>query len=136
MDYSLAAVKMFISHLKPAKPATELTQNGGTAFAIGSLVFQRAWLQGVLVQGADKGSFFLQDGTGSIPLQMGAESWKPGMYVLVVGAYLIGADGSPFVLVHKIVDLSSSPGRDKFWRLEVAEVHNLFYNKLINASTH
>uniref|UniRef100_A0A7I3Z2U6 Uncharacterized protein n=1 Tax=Physcomitrium patens TaxID=3218 RepID=A0A7I3Z2U6_PHYPA len=45
MDYSLAAVKMFISHLKPAKPATELTQNGGTAFAIGSLVFQRAWLQ-------------------------------------------------------------------------------------------
>lgn len=37
-------------------------------------------LQGVLVQGADKGSFFLQDGTGSIPLQMGAESWKPGMH--------------------------------------------------------
>lgn len=45
MDYSLAAVKMYIAHLKPAKPAKELTSNGGAAFAIGSLIFQRAWLQ-------------------------------------------------------------------------------------------
>lgn len=45
MDYSLAAVKMYVTHLKPAKPAKELTSNGGAAFAIGSLIFQRVWLQ-------------------------------------------------------------------------------------------
>lgn len=45
MDYSLAAVKMFVAHLRPAKPAKELTSNGGSAFAIGSLIFQRVWLQ-------------------------------------------------------------------------------------------
>jgi hypothetical protein len=31
--------------------------------------------------------------------------------------------------VHKIVDLSSFPSRDKLWRLEVTEAHHLFYNK-------
>lgn len=35
-------------------------------------------LQGVLVQGSDKGSLSLQDGTGVLPLQMGQESLKPG----------------------------------------------------------
>lgn len=137
MDYSLAAVKMFVAHLKPAKPAKELTSNGGSAFAIGSLIFQRVWLQGKLVQGVDNVSLSLQDGTGVLPLQMGQESLKPGMYVLVVGAYLLGADGSPYVLVHKIVDLSANPDRDAFWRLEVAEIHKLFYDKLMSAaSTH
>jgi len=45
MDYSLAAVKLFVAHLKPARPAKELASNGGAAFAIGSLIFQRVWLQ-------------------------------------------------------------------------------------------
>ena len=45
MDYSLPAVKMHIAQLKPAKPAKELRPNGGVAFTLGSLVFQRAWLQ-------------------------------------------------------------------------------------------
>lgn len=133
MDYSLAAVKMFVAHLKPARPAKELTSNGGAAFAIGSLVFQRVWLQGTLVQGSDNASLALQDGTGVLPLQMGQEALKPGMYVLVVGAYLHGAEGSPYLLVHKIVDLSSNPDRDTFWRLEVTEIHKLFYDKLTNA---
>jgi len=136
MDYSLAAVKMFVAHLKPAKPAKELASNGGAAFAIDSLIFQRVWLQGNLVLGTDNAGLSLQDGTGVLPLQMGQESLKPGMYVLVVGAYLLGADGTPFLLVHKIVDLSSNPDRDTFWRLEVAEVHKLFYDKLMNVSTH
>ncbi|KAG0564836.1 hypothetical protein KC19_8G144000 [Ceratodon purpureus] len=136
MDYSVAAVKMYVTHLKPAKPAKELTSNGGSAFAIGSLIFQRVWLQGVLVQESENTSLSLQDGTGVLPLQIGQEALKPGMYVLVVGAYLLGADGSPFLLVHKIVDLSSNPDRDTFWRLEVAEIHKLFYDKLMNASTH
>ncbi|KAG0608879.1 hypothetical protein M758_8G140100 [Ceratodon purpureus] len=136
MDYSVAAVKMYVTHLKPAKPAKELTSNGGSAFAIGSLIFQRVWLQGVLVQESENTSLSLQDGTGVLPLQIGQEALKPGMYVLVVGAYLLGADGSPYLLVHKIVDLSSNPDRDTFWRLEVAEIHKLFYDKLMNASTH
>jgi len=78
MDYSLAAVKMFVAHLKPAKPAKELASNGGAAFAIDSLIFQRVWLQGNLVLGTDNAGLSLQDGTGVLPLQMGQESLKPG----------------------------------------------------------
>jgi len=126
MDYSLPAVKMLISQLKPAK---EVARTGGPAFALGSLIFKRVWLQGLLVEGADRVSFLLDDGSGTLQLDMDFESWKSGLYVLVIGAYLRDDDGVPFVKVHKIVDLSSFHSRDKLWRLEVTEAHHLFYNK-------
>ena len=52
MDYSLPAVKMLISQLKPSK---EVARTGGPAFALGPLIFKRVWLQ-------VRGNFYLAHG--------------------------------------------------------------------------
>ncbi|KAK2643509.1 hypothetical protein Ddye_025272 [Dipteronia dyeriana] len=131
MDYSLAAVKVVCAQLKHARQT--LSQN---AVTLGGILFQRAWLQGVLISSPDDdGKLLLDDGTGVIQLSLGGEfllrQWNPGMYVMVVGGYIVRTDVPPMIKVHKIVDLSAFPDREAMWYLEVIEAYKLFYQPLI-----
>ncbi|XP_074572240.1 uncharacterized protein LOC141828681 isoform X1 [Curcuma longa] len=129
MDYNLAALKLFSGELKDARPCTSSSSTASILFGI---LFQRAWLQGVMVSGSDEGRFLLDDGSGVVELLFSAESqpqqWKIGMYVMVVGPYVAAqCDGIFTIKVHKIVDLSEQPDREAMWNLEVIEAHKLFY---------
>ncbi|KAK0604009.1 hypothetical protein LWI29_011144 [Acer saccharum] len=131
MDYSLAAVKVVCDQLKHARQT--LSQN---AVTLGGILFQRAWLQGILISSPDDdGKLLLDDGTGVIQLSLAGEfllrQWNPGMYVMVVGGYIFRTDDSPMIKVHKIVDLSAFPDREAMWYLEVIEAYKLFYQPLI-----
>ncbi|KAF3455129.1 hypothetical protein FNV43_RR05577 [Rhamnella rubrinervis] len=131
MDYSLAALKLMCSHLKYARETP--SQN---ALTLGGILFQRAWLQGVLVWVSPDGDrLLLDDATGVIELQLSADfrlrSWNIGMYVMVVGGYIFRTGESPMIKVHKIVDLSPFPDREAMWYLEVIEAYKLFYEPLI-----
>ncbi|KAH9551723.1 hypothetical protein CY35_09G028000 [Sphagnum magellanicum] len=133
MDYSLGAVKVLIAQLQAAQ---EVPRTGGVTMSLGSLLFQRAWLQGIIVESPDQESLWLDDGSGVLKLvfvkDLKMPSWKPGMYVLVIGAYLFASTGVPFLKVHKIVDLSFYSNREALWHLEVIEAHQLFYRHSIN----
>ncbi|KAL2328522.1 hypothetical protein Fmac_021949 [Flemingia macrophylla] len=134
MDYSLAALKLFCWQLKDVRQLS--SQN---RFTLGAILFQRAWLQGLLVSAADGAPLLLDDGTGLVELSLTAEfrhhHWKPGMYVMVVGGYVARAGQLPMIKVHKIVDLSSSPDREAMWYLEVVEAYKLFYQSLVEEFT-
>ncbi|VFQ82773.1 unnamed protein product [Cuscuta campestris] len=139
MDYNLAALKLLCSHLNTATETK--TSHSQTAFSLCGILFQRAWIQGVLVSTPstsddDAGRFLLDDGTGVIQLVLSSEylqhdAWKLGMYVMVVGGYSVRKDGTPFIKVHKIVDLSPVPDREAMWYLEVVEAFKLFYQPLL-----
>ncbi|XP_064938650.1 uncharacterized protein LOC135592875 isoform X1 [Musa acuminata AAA Group] len=130
MDYSLAALKLFCGELKDVCAASaSASSSAATLFGI---LFQRAWLQGVLVSGTDEGRFLLDDGSDVVELLLSAESqpqqWKIGMYVMVVGPYVAAQSGGlSTIRVHKMVDLSQHPDREAMWHLEVMEAHKLFY---------
>ncbi|XP_021899065.1 recQ-mediated genome instability protein 2 isoform X2 [Carica papaya] len=132
MDYSLAALKVLSAQLKDAREAP--SQN---ALTLGGILFQRAWLQGVLLSaaGGDDSRLLLDDGTGIVELGLAGEfrlrPWNSGMYVMVVGGYLVRTSDIPIIKVHKIVDLSSFPDREAMWYLEVLETYKLFYKPLI-----
>ncbi|AEE28284.1 putative recQ-mediated genome instability protein [Arabidopsis thaliana] len=133
MDYSLAAVKMLCSQLRDAKPTP--SQN---AASLGGVLFQRAWLQGVLVPfsgGGGDNCLVLDDGTGLLELGLtndfALRQWKSGMYVMVVGVYQVRTGQIPLLKVHKMVDLSVSPDREAMWYLEVMDAYRLFYEPLI-----
>ncbi|XP_010488813.1 PREDICTED: recQ-mediated genome instability protein 2-like [Camelina sativa] len=132
MDYSLAAVKMLCSQLRDAKPTP--SQN---ATALGGVLFQRAWFQGVLVSvsGGGDDRMILDDGTGLVELGLSSKfalcQWKSGMYVMVVGVYHIRTGEIPLLKVHKMVELSGSPDREAMWYLEVMDAYRLFYEPLI-----
>ncbi|CAN8294995.1 unnamed protein product [Cochlearia groenlandica] len=132
MDYSLAAVKILLSQLREAKPTP--SQN---ATSLGGVLFQRAWLQGVLVSDSDISGdrMVLDDGTGLIELGLASDfalrQWKLGMYLMVVGAYVIRTGDIPLLKVHKMVDLSGSPDRESMWYLEVMDAYRRFYEPLI-----
>ncbi|KAJ4915125.1 Uncharacterized protein Rs2_00675 [Raphanus sativus] len=132
MDYSLAAVKMLLSQLRDAKPTP--SQN---ATALGGVLFQRAWLQGILVSDTiiSGGRMVLDDGTGLVELGLSSDfalrQWKSGMYLMVVGVYHIRTGEIPLLKVHKMVDLSGSPDREAMWYLEVMDAYRLFYEPLI-----
>nr|AAS79589.1 hypothetical protein [Ipomoea trifida] len=149
MDYSLGALKILCSHLTTA---TEATSHSQPAFSLGGILFQRVWLQGVLVSkpspSNDAGRFLLDDGTGVIELKLSGDylqndAWELGMYVMVVGGYAVRKNGTSFIKmrdqeecisfskVHKIVDLSPVPDREAMWYLEVVEAFRLFYQPLI-----
>ncbi|XP_060169708.1 uncharacterized protein LOC132600510 isoform X1 [Lycium barbarum] len=135
MDYTLAALKLLCSQLHYAKETK--THQNQPAFTLSGILFQRAWLQGVLVSTPTtdpSGRFLLDDGTGIIELQLIGDflplSWEKGMYVMVVGAYFVQKGSLPLVKVHKIVDLSPFPDRESMWYLEVVEVFKLFYQPL------
>ncbi|KAJ8426307.1 hypothetical protein Cgig2_007830 [Carnegiea gigantea] len=126
MDYSLAALKLMCGQLKQAKQTPS-----PSSFTLGGILFQRAWLQGVLVSiSDDRSCFILDDGSGVIELLIAADfltqdHWQLGMYVMVVGAYFIRDDGTPMIKVHKIVDLSAHPDREAMWYLEVIEAYRI-----------
>ena len=63
MDYSLAALKLLCVQLKDARQIPS-----GNALSLGGILFQRAWLQGVLVANDGDGRVLLDDGTGFIEL--------------------------------------------------------------------
>ncbi|KAM6546073.1 hypothetical protein CsatB_026809 [Cannabis sativa] len=134
MNYELAALKVFCEHLKKAH---EISSPSQKTMSIGGILFQRAWLQGVLVSVSNNGDhLLLDDGTGLIQLSPLADSrvqpWKIGMYVMVVGGYVVCPDDYPMIKVHKMVDLSAFPDREAMWYLEVMEAYKLFYETLID----
>ncbi|KAK7262221.1 hypothetical protein RJT34_29784 [Clitoria ternatea] len=136
MDYSVAALKLLCSQLKQAREVP--SQN---SFTLGGILFQRAWLQGILVSAPDGDGdpLLLDDGTGVTHLSLTGEfrhrHWKLGMYVMVVGGYVARGGEPPLIKVHKIVDLSSSPDREGMWYLEVIEAYKLFYQPLVEEFT-
>ncbi|KAF6987534.1 hypothetical protein CFC21_005170 [Triticum aestivum] len=124
MDYSLAALKLLASQLE-----------GSTSFE-GSSPAQM--LQGGVVR-ADctigDARLFVDDGASSVTeLMLRPEDakgpWRPGMYGLIIGAYIADWESLPMVKVHKIVDLSAQPDREAMWYMEVAEAYN-FFNKAV-----
>ncbi|PON98746.1 RecQ-mediated genome instability protein [Trema orientale] len=140
MNYSLAALKVLCEQLKEAREMASQTQK---AMSLGGILFQRVWLQGILVSVVEENNHFvLDDGTGLIQLSLSADarllrSWTLGMYVMVVGAYVLPTSTStdhhlPIVKVHKMVDLSGFPDREAMWYLEVIEAYKLFYQPLID----
>ncbi|XP_015873527.3 uncharacterized protein LOC107407482 isoform X2 [Ziziphus jujuba] len=131
MDYSLAALKLLCSQLKHARETPSQS-----ALTLGGILFQRAWLQGILVYVSPDGDrLLLDDATGVAELHLSADfrlrPWNNGMYVLVVGAYVIRTGEPPMIKVHKIVDLSPFPNRESMWYLEVMEAYKLFYEPLV-----
>ncbi|WCJ41686.1 hypothetical protein M5689_022536 [Euphorbia peplus] len=130
MDYSLAALKLMCIQLKDA--AQTPSQN---AFNLGGILFQRAWIQGIIVAKDHDGDLTLDDGTGVIHLSLAdvfrLRHWDLGMYVMVVGGYTVRTGEPPMIKVHKMVDLSASPDREAMWYLEVMEAYKLFYQPLI-----
>ncbi|KAJ9188748.1 hypothetical protein P3X46_000115 [Hevea brasiliensis] len=130
MDYSLAALKLLCVQLTDARETP--SQN---ALTLGGILFQRAWLQGILVSKDGDGRLLLDDGTGVIQLSLSGDfrlrRWDIGMYVMVIGGYFVGTGESPMIKVHKIVDLSPFPDREAMWYLEVMEAYKLFYQPLI-----
>ncbi|KAK1259567.1 hypothetical protein QJS04_geneDACA020091 [Acorus gramineus] len=127
MDYNLAAMKLLCGALKDARQSP----SSSSASTLYGILFQRAWLQGVLVSDSDDGGFILDDGSGIVKLSMSldfnGQKWVTGMYVLVIGLYIATTVNLPLIKVHKIVDLSSSPDREAMWYLEVIEAYKLFY---------
>ncbi|CAI0452684.1 unnamed protein product [Linum tenue] len=130
MDYSLAALKLLCVQLKDARQTS--TQN---ALTLGGILFQRAWLQGIIVSNDGDGRLLLDDGTGVIELSLAGEfrqrKFDVGIYVMVVGGYFIRTGETAMIKVHKIVDLSPFPDREAMWYLEVMEAYKLFYQPLI-----
>ncbi|CAN6440877.1 unnamed protein product [Victoria cruziana] len=112
MDYTLAALKLFCGQLKYARRTSSQS-----AMTLGAILFQRAWLQGVLVSGQDERCYILDDGTDVVEFQLTnefqQEQWKTETHF--------------FLQVHKIVDLSPQPDREAMWHLEVIEAYKLFY---------
>ncbi|GLT51289.1 hypothetical protein SLA2020_247090 [Shorea laevis] len=130
MDYDLAALKLLSGQLKEVREIS--SQN---AMTLGGILFQRAWLQGILVSNDDDDKLLLDDGTGIVELSLSADfrqrQWKRGTYVMVVGGYFVRSGDIPMIKVHKIVDLSPFPDREAMWYLEVLEAYKLFYKPLI-----
>ncbi|XP_021812183.1 recQ-mediated genome instability protein 2 isoform X2 [Prunus avium] len=101
-----------------------------------SLLLLHYLRQGILVHiSADGECLYLDDGTGVIELSLRPEfrgrPWNIGMYVMVVGRYMVRADEPPMIQVHKMVDLSASPDREAMWYLEVLEAYKMFYRPLM-----
>ncbi|CAA3020647.1 Hypothetical predicted protein [Olea europaea subsp. europaea] len=82
MDYSLGALKLLCIQLKNARQAPS-----PKAFTLGGILFQRAWLQGVLISTPSSShsggeGFHLDDGTGVIELLLSGDlrnrNWETG----------------------------------------------------------
>ncbi|KAK1426250.1 hypothetical protein QVD17_14920 [Tagetes erecta] len=139
MDYSLAALKLLCIQLNAARPTHGSSQS---SISYGPILFQRAWLQGVIISlpstADDNERFLVDDGTGVVELVASRDflnrDWKLGSYVMIVGGCVIRDDNLPLIKVHKIVDLSAFPHREAMWYLEVLEAYKLFYQPLIEDS--
>ncbi|KAK9676904.1 hypothetical protein RND81_11G108900 [Saponaria officinalis] len=117
MDFNLGALKLLSHQLKQAKQ----TSSKPSSYTLGGgVLFQRAWLQGVLVsiinpdidndeQNNNSSGllprFLVDDGTGIIELLFNNKdlfahtNWEIGMYVMVVGSYIARADEFPLIKV-------------------------------------
>ncbi|KAF7047279.1 hypothetical protein CFC21_056228 [Triticum aestivum] len=136
MDYSLAALKLLASQLAGSTTAPS-SEGSSPAQMLFGIRFQRAWIQGVVVRAdysVGDGRLFVDDGSCVTELMLRPEDakgqpWRPGMYVLIIGAYIApqSTESLPMVKVHKIVDLSAQPDREAMWYMEVAEAYNFFY---------
>ncbi|XP_047313257.1 uncharacterized protein LOC124916566 [Impatiens glandulifera] len=130
MDYSLAALKLLCVQLKIAKETPSQS-----SYSLDGILFQRVWLQGIIVSSFDDGNLLIDDGTGLINLALSGNfrtiKWDIGMYVMAVGAYFICEDELPMIKIHKMVDLSPYPDRESIWYLEVMEAHKLFYQAFL-----
>ncbi|WRX33698.1 RecQ-mediated genome instability protein 2 - like 2 [Theobroma cacao] len=77
MDYNLAALKLLCGQLKDARETP--SQN---ALTLGGILFQRAWLQGILISNDDDDRLLLDDGTGIVELSLSGDfrqrQWKKG----------------------------------------------------------
>ncbi|GFZ20366.1 hypothetical protein Acr_28g0010710 [Actinidia rufa] len=100
MDYSLAAPKLLCAQLKSAGQTPSQS-----SMTFGGIIFQRAWLQGILVSTASDGGgrFVLDDGTGLVELSLSRDfsnrQWTLGMYVMVVGGFFVRTDEIPMIKV-------------------------------------
>ncbi|CAI9105509.1 OLC1v1004440C1 [Oldenlandia corymbosa var. corymbosa] len=136
MDYSLAALKLLCMQLKSAR---HIPSSSPSNFILGDILFQRAWVQGIVVSiptpSSENGRFLLDDGTGIIEILLTGEflnrHWETGMYLMVVGGYSMRPDDLPFIKAHKMVDLSAFPDRESMWYLEVIEAFKLFYHQTL-----
>ncbi|XP_073263815.1 uncharacterized protein [Populus alba] len=103
MNYSLAALKLLRVQLKDASET--LSQN---ALTLGGILFQRAWVQGILVSNDGDGRLLLDDGTGVIELCLSGDfclrHWDLGMYVMVVGGYLVRPVETPVIKINLRID--------------------------------
>ncbi|KNA21992.1 hypothetical protein SOVF_038040 [Spinacia oleracea] len=141
MDFSLAALKLMCAQLKQAK---QIPSQSSSSYTYSGILFQRAWVQGLLISVSDSNEiaeddncsrFLLDDGTGVVELSLSQEylnqnHWRTGMYVMVIGGYVVRAGEVPLIKVHKIVDLSVNPNREAMWYLEVIEAFKLFYHPI------
>ncbi|XP_071721423.1 uncharacterized protein [Rutidosis leptorrhynchoides] len=139
MDYNLVALKLLCIQLKSARRTHDSSQS---SLSLGPILFQRAWLQGVITSlpsstTAGDGRFLIDDGTGVVELASSGQNlnrhWNLGAYVMIVGGCVIRDDNFPLIKVHKIVDLSAFPHREAMWYLEVLEAYKLFYQPAIEA---
>ncbi|XP_020393712.1 uncharacterized protein [Zea mays] len=138
MDYTLAALKIFGSQLASCTEAP-CSEGCSAAQMLSGIRFQRAWVQGMILSTdyneSGGGRLLLDDGSCVanlfvLPREAEGRFWRPGMYVMVIGAYIAAEsrDNYPSIKqVHKMVDLSSQPDREAMWYMEVAEAYSLFY---------
>ncbi|WOG95934.1 hypothetical protein DCAR_0415263 [Daucus carota subsp. sativus] len=117
MDYKLAALKLTCVQLKAARQIQTNSQSRGILVTSPS-------------DDAD-GRYVLDDGTGVIELVLVGDisnhKFETGMYLMVVGVFLVRDGDIPLLKVHKAVDLSAFPNREVMWYLEVLEAYKLFY---------
>jgi hypothetical protein len=123
MDYGKPAAKLFASDMLRA---CQVTADGASA-QVGNLLFQRVWVQGIIVKKMAGSRFLLDDGSAILTLHLPPSLPPPhvGSMALVIAA--LKASGE--LKVHKIVDLDGDANRESLWNLEVAEVHRLYYMK-------
>ncbi|PUZ37573.1 hypothetical protein GQ55_9G130300 [Panicum hallii var. hallii] len=118
MDYTLAALKIFGSQLAGSTEAPS-SEGSSPAQMIFGIRFQRAWMQGVLLSAnyneAGEGRLVLDDGSCVadlfvLPKEAEGRLWQPGMYVMVIGAYIAeqSKDNYPAIKVSSpSLDISS-----------------------------
>mmetsp|Transcript_24682 Transcript_24682/g.53852 ORF Transcript_24682/g.53852 Transcript_24682/m.53852 type:complete len:146 (-) Transcript_24682:175-612(-) len=134
-DYTLHAVKVFISQLQPCLEQDRLAswQSSGCwslPHSGAGAAFQRVWIQGVVVaDGPDIAT--IDDGTDCIDVSLRAwlkrehnEGLKTGEYVLVIGG-LIAKNDRLTIKAHKVVALNGEVDREAVWYLDVMCVNRL-----------
>ncbi|XP_044955094.1 uncharacterized protein LOC123405491 [Hordeum vulgare subsp. vulgare] len=96
MEYSLAALKVFVSQLEEST-AAHSSEGSSSAKMLFGIRFQRAYRQGVVVRAdynVGDGRLFVDGGSCVTELMLWPEDakgmpWRPGMYVLIIGAYIL-----------------------------------------------
>jgi len=136
--------KFFISQF-------EKFEKEGNKWRYSQILFQRVWVQGLIIDVEDPHYFVIDDGTGCIGvITKNMKEPKPtqkkrGMYVLVLGTISVneneqngqegqhngqqsGQQSFPTINCHKFSDLSDEwRDRETFWLLDVVLLQKRFY---------